>query len=236
MPSSKKSVKKAAKKKLAKKKTTKKSTKKVSKRGEKKFKEEVMGLAHTGTKEGLQKLNDIIKKTTDEDLKDFAMLAREECEMHYCFPESEQEEKDLLLAKMIYETQESIDKLFQKGQSAQFELDRLKLDRAVYKKILRSKKNKKFEHQFSEDYYNMVKNRLSEIEEEMDYKLLWVDEAKKMIKTEKYHDVSARVFECLCYDDEDNFWDDEWNDGDVQEFNYDLDKIMENEEFSEEMF
>ncbi len=225
MPSSKNTVKKSAKKK-----TIKRSKKNASKQNDEKLKKELMNLAHTGTKEGLQKINDIVEKNKNDDLKEFAMLAYEECEFSYYFPENEQEEKDFLLAKMIYETEEFIDKLFQKGQSVEFKLNKLDLDRVVYNKILKSKKNQKFKHQFNRDYYNIVKNDLSEIEGEMDYKLLWVEEAKKMIKTEKYQKVSANVFEHLHLDGEADFCDDGWNEKDIRNFNYELDELMEYDE------
>lgn len=212
------------------------SKKKVSKKSDEVLKNEIMNLAHLGTKEGLQKISEKIDEIKDEDLKDFARLAYEEGEMFYYFPESEQEEKDLLLAKMIYDTEELADKLFQKVQNAEFKLNKLELDRAVYKKILKSKKNQKFKQLFNEEYYKIAKNELSEMVEELDYKLLWVEEAKKMIKNEKYNEIPASVFECLHFDEEDDFYDDGWSEEDAQESNFELDEIMDGEEIGDEIF
>ena len=87
--------------------------------------------AHAGTKEALNKLEKFIEGEKDEKLCGYAGCALEECRYFYYSPNSEQEEKDFLLAKMILGKENDIWESEGKAASLKFELENLDLDRKV---------------------------------------------------------------------------------------------------------
>jgi len=187
-----------------------KKSKKVAATAEKaknKTKKQLIKLAHESSEESLKKISEIVAETKDGELKKFAGFAYDEGEFLYYTPQNEREEKELLLAKMIWEKEDRLDNLMAKADNAKFEIRKLDLDREVYQKILA--KNKNYEYWFSEDYYTTVKNKLAELEEDMAYESLWVAEARKSIKTEKYKNIPADFFYHFHFDGESGtFWED----------------------------
>lgn len=130
--------------------------------------------------------------------------------MHYT-PQNEREEKELLLAKMIKDKEDRLDNLMAKADNAKFEIEKLDIDREVYKKIVA--KNKNYEYWFSEDYYTTVKNKLAGLEEDIAYETLWIKEAEKLFKTEKYKNIPADFFYHFHFDGEGGtFWEDDRDD------------------------
>lgn len=172
-----------------------------------KAEKQLIKLAHEGSKESLKKISKIAAKSKDDGLKKFAGFAYDEGEFLHYTPRNKREEKELLLAKMIWEKEERLDSLMLKVDNAKFEIRKLDLEREIYQKILA--KNKNYEYWFSEDYYTTVKNRLVELEDDMTYESMWIAEAQKLIKTEKYKNIPAGFFYHFHFDGEDGIlWED----------------------------
>jgi len=186
-------------------KATKISDKKVS---------ELVVLAHQGTQESIKKVSGATKATKNKNLKVMAEIAKGEAEYFYYSPTNEQEEKDLLLAKIIKEREDClIMDLECRSGAAKFALEKLDIEREVHKKLLKSlpkTKQEDWQYCFSEDYYQTVVNRLKEIEEDIDYATNWIETAKKLIKTKKYLSFPPDFFQHYHWDHEGiDFWPDD---------------------------
>ena len=94
---------------------------------------ELVALAHQGTMESIKKISDFTKTAKNKNLKAMAEIAKDEAEYFYYSPTSEQEEKDLLLAKIIRDREDhlTMDLKCQAG-AAKFELEKLDLKVAVF--------------------------------------------------------------------------------------------------------
>lgn len=170
-------------------------------------------LAHQGTKEALNEIADFILKTEDADLRDFAEMALDEAEFLYYSPVNEQEEKDLLVAKMIKEHDEQLFSLISRYDCAKLELEKLEIEKDIDRKVCGvSKKGQevKSESRFSAEYYAIVKEKMEKIEADIDYESAWIKEAEKMIKTEKFKDFPVDVLDKLHFDGEEgSLWEDD---------------------------
>jgi hypothetical protein len=173
-------------------------------------------LAHSGTKDALEKISEFIIKTEDKDLRGFAQCAYDEAEFFYYSPENESQEKELLVAKMLKFHNDKLRKLLNRVDSARYELRELEIEREIDKKIFksahRSEKGWGYEEpsRFSEDYCMIVRNKLTEIEADIEYESAWIKEAEKMIKTEKFKNLPDDFFDHMHFDGEGGiFWTDE---------------------------
>lgn len=173
-------------------------------------------LAHSGTKSALEKISEFIIKTDNADLRGFAQCAYDEAEWWYYSPENNEQEKELLVAKMLKFHSDKLWKLLSRADSAKYELRELEIEREIDKKIFKSahksEKGWGFEEpsRFSEDYYTMVRHKLIELEADIEYESAWVKEAEKMIKTEKFKNLPGDFFDHMHFDGEGGtFWTDE---------------------------
>lgn len=171
--------------------------------------------AHAGTKEGLEKLEDFIVKEKNQDLRDYADIAYHEASYFYYSPQNDKQEKEFRLAKMIKERDDKLWKKISQVDSAKFELEQLELEKEIHTKVVKSAKKvqhkKNWPHNFSQNYYQIVKNRLQTIENEIAYQAAWLKQAKKMITTKKYQDIPEDIFNHIHFDGEGgSFWTDSW--------------------------
>jgi len=175
---------------------------------------QLVALAHQGTQKSIKEISNFTERTKDKNLKAIAEIAKGEAEYFHYSPANKQEEKDLLLAKIISEREDHLimDLECQAG-AAEFELERLDLERTVHKKLLKSlpkTKQHDWQYYFSEDYYQTVVNRLEEIEKDIDYENKWIETAKKLIKTKKYLSLPPDFFRHYHWDYEGmDFWPDD---------------------------
>ena len=169
--------------------------------------------AHEGTKEALDKLNDFIDKKENKDLRWYAKMSRDECELCYYDPRNDQEEKDLLLARMAANNEETIFDLVEKIDGAKYELKRLDVEEKVHQSVMKkfsAKKREEWKHNSNEDQRQLVECRLHDLEEGLDYYQALAKEARAMIRTKKYQIISARTLSHIHDQDaEVNFWGDE---------------------------
>jgi len=174
----------------------------------------LMQLAHAGTEEAVDRLREFIQKEKNESLCDYAQIALEEAEFNYYSPESDQEEEDFLLARSIWRRQENLWRLEGKADAARLELKELDLDRKVHQKIIESLIDKEkindWQHNFSEDYYIMIQNKLAKFEAEIAYEDAWLKQACQLIKIEKYRKIPPHIFDHIHFDaDACSIWEDE---------------------------
>lgn len=165
---------------------------------------------HNPTKETLKKLKENIVKEKDEKKLIDAQLAYEEAEMFYYSPSNEQQEKELILAKIISERKERLSDLDSMLESAKFNLEKLDLELEVHQSLLKKQtpaQAEEWKYNFSEDYYIADKNRLHELSDEIAYEMAWIKQAQKMIKTEKFKNLPMGFFSRFHFDYEDvDFW------------------------------
>lgn len=170
--------------------------------------------AHQGSKESLEKIENFIATEKDENLLAYAKIARDECAYFYYDFYSDEEEKELLLCKLIVQEQ---DRLFEKEiklQEIDFELEKLELEKKVHRKIMNSKKYSKnkedWQYNFSDAYMQNVAWRLDQLKNEIEYLKVWIEEAKKSLKIEKYKTIPEEVLRHIHFDYENaNIWNDE---------------------------
>ncbi len=180
----------------------------------------LIGWAHEGTEQSIQRIKNFIKNSKDKDLQDFAKIALEEAEFFYYSVDSENEEKDFRLAKMLRIREDQLDQKMTKINAATIKLEELDLDRQLHNQIMNNikdpKKLEKWKYNFSEDYYILVKNKLEQLEDEVEYEKLWVNEAEVIISKGKYKDMPSDFFDSIHEDGEDV---DFWNEDNENEFN-----------------
>ena len=172
--------------------------------------------AHEGSQEAVEKLKKFIADTDDEKSRTWAEMALDEAEYFYYGPDNEKEENEFLLARLIQDKEDKLWKKTWKVDAAKLELQELDLNRKVHAKIIKKLKNKNqredWQYNFSEDYYTIVKHRLSELEDEIAYEMAWLDEARKLITLEKYKNIPADIFKHIHFDgDGCSFWEDDYN-------------------------
>jgi hypothetical protein len=157
------------------------------------------------TKESLQALADYIEREKDEDKRAEAELAYEEAMIFYYSPTNDKQEEELLLAKMIWREEDRLIDLTIKADAARFALDKLDLDRKVHAEIMKKvskKRAEEWQYNFSEDYYTTVEDTWARLDDEVAYLTAWIEEARKLIKTEKFRDIPDDFFRHCHYDSE----------------------------------
>lgn len=177
-------------------------------------KAQLISWAHEGTKQSIQQIKNFIQNSKDKELKDFAEIALEEAEFFYYSADSENEEKDFRLAKMLRIREDQLYQKMTKMNAATIELEELDLNRQLHNQIMKNIKDPKrledWKYNFSEDYYALVKNRLERLEDEVEYEKLWISEAEAIISRGKYKDTPADFFDSIHEDGEGvDFWSEE---------------------------
>ncbi len=166
---------------------------------------ELQKLAHMGTKEAIEKIENYLKIENDSLKKAQAQIALDECEFMYYEPLNEKEEEDFMLCELIRRRERGIDEMFMKMESLRAVLEKSALEGKVHEKVLAKHKNKreKWQYNWMPDFVSMEAKALQEIEESIAYDEAWVAEAKKMITTARYKNIPARYMESLQFDFDD---------------------------------
>lgn len=163
--------------------------------------DQLMDWAHEGSLEGIDRISEFIERENDPDLIGFAKCAYDEASYNYYIPKNETEEKDFILSKMIYDRELRIDELQIDLMSADLRSQKMEIDKNIHAKVMKSNpKNKLWEYRFSPDLHTMASDEPEEIRDDIDYELAWIDEAKKSIKTKRYHFIPADVLESVHLD------------------------------------
>jgi hypothetical protein len=155
---------------------------------------ELKKLAHAGTKEAVAKIEKYLETEKDAERRAYGEMALEECEFFLYEPRNEKEEKELMLCELIKRRERRVDDLTIKIDGAEMRLEKLALEKKVHKKVLESNKSKQEDWQYFwlEDFVGMEKNELQKIEDELAYEEAWIEQAKKMITTERYKKIPFR--------------------------------------------
>jgi hypothetical protein len=180
---------------------TKKSQKKVVQKSGEAIKVltegELQGLAHAGTKEAIEKIEQYLQTEKDAGKRAYAELALEECELFYYQSMNEKEEEEFTLCELIRRREEDIIDLMMEAEDIEGRLEKLTLEKKIHEKVLAKHKNKKkdWEYNWLQDFMTMAKEDSRQIKDELAYAEAWVAEAKKMITTERYKTMPARHLE-----------------------------------------
>jgi hypothetical protein len=176
------------------------------------------------------------KKTTKE-IFDFPDVTYEDKDFLKYVPTNEQEERDLLIAKLIFEKENLIESLLQKADSAKFEIERLGIEKEIEYKIVKIKNEDQFESRFSEDYLMIVESKLQAIEDDIAHWSLWISEAEKMIGAEKYKNVPGWFFDSFHFEGEEgSFWEEDYSECDCQACEAERGCCEDDEMFDENIF
>ncbi|HBR79674.1 MAG TPA: hypothetical protein DEA46_04570 [Candidatus Moranbacteria bacterium] len=165
-------------------------------------------------KENLIQALDILDRVEDNDLRELTRFAGGKEDYLKYFPQDANEEKELLLAKMIRQAEERLENNLVKIEKLTFELEKMNIEKEVHEKLL--KKNPKmkeaWKYNFMEDYYSTEMRQLSETEETIAYDVAWIEEAEEMITIEKYKNLPEDFFDYYFFDgDESSSWEDGGN-------------------------
>lgn len=168
--------------------------------------EKLQKLAHSGTEEAIEKIKNYIENEKDFDKQQYAMMALEECRMFYFQPKNEKEEQELMLSELIWKRKQNADDLSFKIEKLKDKLTEAILDGKVHDKVLAKNKDKKEEWKFnwSRDAVTSEKDRLSEIEKDLEYLEAWIDQAEKMITVKRYKNMPSQYFETFGSEVEDD--------------------------------
>lgn len=169
--------------------------------------------AHERTKDSIRKILNFMDNEKDKDILAFADSAYHEAAYFYYCPETDEEEKDFITARMINDRDFRIYELSEKVNAARFELKKLEIEKAVDKRVVTKYKKDKEDWKylwFSDDYMMMVREKLEKFASEIEYFKHWIDEARMMIKNEKYREIPFNVLDRIHLDNEgSSIWDDE---------------------------
>ncbi|MDD2656230.1 MAG: hypothetical protein PHQ18_01525 [Patescibacteria group bacterium] len=172
--------------------------------------------AHAGTAESIEKLEDFIVREPSKELREYAKIAYDEALFFYYSPNSKQEEKDFLTAKMIIQKERRLWDRMDKAGAARFELSKMDVERDIHKRMIKTatkKEQEEWKYNFSEDYYTTVRMRLAELTDEIEYTSAWIKTAHEAIKLKKYKQVPEDLFDHIHFDGEDStFWEDDEDD------------------------
>ena len=173
--------------------------------------DELQKLAHSGTKEAIEKIEKYIKTEKDAEKIAYAQIALKECEMFYYQPRNEKEDEEFMLCELIRQREQSIDDMTMKIEGLEIRLEKSDLDGKVHAKILAKHKNKKkdWEYNWMPDFVSFEENELPKIKEQIVYDEAWIEEAKKMITTERYKNMPARYLEHFDFNFGEDYFDDE---------------------------
>ncbi|MFA6526555.1 MAG: hypothetical protein WCT26_04055 [Candidatus Buchananbacteria bacterium] len=118
-------------------------------------------------------------------------------------PSNDQEERDLLLAKMIFDRENHVSDLEIEINAAKFALKKLDLEREVHRDLMagiNQERQAEWQYNFSEDFYLMERQDLERLQDEAAYDAKWLEAARKLIKTEKYLSVPSGFFRNYHFD------------------------------------
>ncbi|MBU2542360.1 hypothetical protein KJ785_02270 [Patescibacteria group bacterium] len=177
-------------------------------------KEQIIGRlndwAHAGTKEGVENLKKFIANERDRDLREHAKIALEEAKFFYYGPDTDTDEKDFMLARLIHQYDKHIWELLSEADDLKEEIKEFKLKKAVHKRVmnrnLSEETYKEWEYNVMDDFIFYERNRLYEIEQDVRYKSAWIIEAKKMVSSKKYLNMPADEFDHIHFANEDCSW------------------------------
>jgi hypothetical protein len=173
--------------------------------------DELQKLAHTGTKEALEKLQSLSEQDLPEETRAYVHMALEECEFFYYQPTNESEEHDMTLALMIRGREKVIERIETELEAKKEKEAQYDIDLAIHTQVIQDNPKKEKDWQ----YFEPILFSGDAIDNETDTELLlyqkeWIQEAKKRIKHEKYKTVPANYLdswdlpddddECLCPD------------------------------------
>ncbi|OGF22525.1 hypothetical protein A2Y83_00785 [Candidatus Falkowbacteria bacterium RBG_13_39_14] len=169
--------------------------------------------AHERTKDSIRKILNFMDNEKDKDILAFADSAYHEAAYLYYCPETDEEEKDFLTARMINDRDYKIYELSEKANAARHELKKLEIDKEadgrVTKKYKKDKEDWEYSR-FSDGYMEIVRGKLEKFASEIEYLKHWIDEARMMIKNEKYREIPFNVLDRIHLDNEgSSIWDDE---------------------------
>jgi hypothetical protein len=178
------------------------------------MKSQLIQFAHEGTLESIGKITQIIEHEKDPDLVGFAKCAYDEASYFYYDPMNEVEEKDFQVAKMIREREMRIDDLEHKLSKRGLEWQRFQIEKEVQDQMMKDDpKSVDLRYRLSEDMFEMAKQSLVEIKEDIRYEEAWIQTALKMIKTIKFQTIPTDVLDSIhldgTIDDDDCPWPDE---------------------------
>ncbi len=178
---------------------------------------ELQKLAHQGTFEAISKIEKYLETAIEGEKRAHAEIALAECELFYYTPRNEKEEEEFMLCGLIKKRERYIDGLEMKIEDISFGLDVVMLEKKVHEKVLANKNNKdkqeEWKYNWSEDHYICEKNDLQQIKEDIAYEEAGVAEAKKMVTTERYKNISTRHLEHydFPFDDDENECGDDYD-------------------------
>lgn len=156
-----------------------------------KEKEKLNQLAHEGSLKSIEKIEQIIKESKDDELSDYAQYALEEAQYLYYSPANEEEIKELILLKSIVEREDELLELNFLKDGYVFELTKLKVENEVENKLIERLQPEELAE--DDGYEEWLLEQIEEIEDECEYWKEWIKEAEGMIKTEKYKTMPKEV-------------------------------------------
>ena len=146
-------------------------------------------LSNDGTPMSMKKLEEFIEQEENKDVKAYAEIALDEARFFYYSPNTETEEKDFILAKMILKTRRQCYDLEFEIEKMKHKIEKLKIEGQVHEQLLKTasaKKKKDWEFNFLSDFYGMALGELAKLEDDLAYKEAWIKQAEKLIKNKKY--------------------------------------------------
>jgi hypothetical protein len=155
-------------------------------------------LVESGTKEAQAAIKQYLKSEKDEEKREMAQRALAACEAQYYEPQTEKEEQEFILCKLISMREREIGELEEEAAQSELELDKLKLEKKVHEQVMAKHKDKQtsWADHWSEESRQIELGNLKAIEDEIEYETAWVAAAKRMITVARYKGgIDARHFE-----------------------------------------
>lgn len=169
--------------------------------------DDIMSLAHAGTKEALAKLEDIVANGKNEDKKAMAELALDECRLFYYEPTNEQEENDYYLLKLIRQKDNRLIDFYAQLSGLECEVKFAEQEVRVAKAIAEQakkeeKEDKKIAIWVMQDLLTTAEHRLEELQEWIKDDEAFIETARGLITTERYKKLPEDYMDQVHFDNE----------------------------------
>jgi len=174
---------------------------------------ELQALAHAGTDEALRTLEAYLDREEDMSRRMLLDMALSECSFFRYQPENEQEDEDLLLRLVIRDRERQNDETVARIEKLQDDLERYAVEKKVTERLAKKgvggDEKGRWELAAIADMMTMTEHDIAEAEASLAYDEAWIDEARAMIRTEKYRDMPDRALGFFDEQEEDDDGEDD---------------------------
>lgn len=164
--------------------------------------------AHEGTDESTEAIKDVMLDTDDDEVAAFAECAYHEG-LYFAFsPQTEEEERNFVLGRLIYRAEFKIGDLLREQALLTELLVSDDIEREVHSQIMaRATETQKdlWQYRWSQDFAASERSRLVELEDDLVYTKAWLEQARELFTLDKYREAPSEIYEHIHLDGDEEY-------------------------------